>query len=231
MKREEVLAAAGRYLRRNPGEVGRMIRSAFGLRLGVPIDALRWLAGELTKSSTKARDIDIESVPPGFRVSATVDAMKTTLRAGAVIYIERVVANGHEMRVEIRLEEVRADLVRDADTPVAMLLKSGALDLSKPGNLVRYIPNTPAFLVEAKDKRIVLDLMKHPAIAKNPTTRAAIELLTSLVTVHGVETDEGHLDVSLRALPAGVFAAARNVREHLVVPGLARARLLLPRTR
>jgi hypothetical protein len=227
MDRQEVLEAARTYLRRHPTELGRIVRSAFGLRLGVPLDALRWLADQASKSG-KARDIQIDAVPPGFRVAATVDLMGTMVRAGAVVYVERVVVNGHEMRVEIRLEEVRLTLVEDSDSSVALLIKSGALDLSKPGNLVKHVPNLPPFLVEARDKKIVLDFIRHPAIARNPTARAAVELLTSIMTVHGVETDEGHLDVAFRALPAGVFAAARNVRQHLVLPGLRRARLLLP---
>jgi hypothetical protein len=230
MKRDALLRAITGYLRRNPREVTRMMRSLIGLRLGVPIDAVRWF-GERASNSGKAEDVEIDSVPPGIRVAATIDLMKTTVRASSVVYIERMVVNGEQMRVEVRLEKVALQLVEDSDSPVAMLIKSGALDLSRPGNLVRHLPDKPPFLIEAVDNRIVLDLMKHPKIGGRAAVRNAISVVTSFVTVHGVETDDRHLDVSLRALPDGVFHAAREVRRHVVSPGIKRARLFLPRMR
>ncbi|MCS6797600.1 MAG: hypothetical protein NZ898_03560 [Myxococcota bacterium] len=227
MNRREILRAARDYLRRHPEEIGRIVRSAFGLRLGVPIDALRWLASRLA-DGVRAQDVRIEAVPPGLRLEATVALMGTSVRAGAVVHVERVIATGGALRVELRLEDVRLRLIDEtASTPVAMLIRSGALDLSRPGDLIRHLPRLPPWLVEASGRRVVLDFARHPAIAEHPGARAAVELLTSLVTVHGVETDEEHLDVSLRALPSGLRVAARNVRQHVLRPGLRRARLLL----
>jgi hypothetical protein len=203
------------------------MRSLLGLRLGVPLDAFRWLA-EQAEASGKAQDIDIDSVPPGIKVAATVDLMRTMVRANAVVYIDRMVLNGQKLQIDLRLEGVRLELVEDSDSPVAMLIKSGALDLSKPGNLVKHMPDLPPVLVSAHDDRIVLDLMKHPKIGGDPRARNLISLITSVVTVHGIETDEQHFDVSLRAFQDGVVNAAREVRRHVLAPGLKRARLLLP---
>lgn len=228
--REVALSALTAYVRRNPGEVGRFIRSLIGLRLGVPIDLFRWL-GEQAESSGKAEDIEVDAVPPGVRVAATVDLMKTVVRASAVVYVERMVLTGEQLRVEVRLENVALRLIGESDTPVAMLIKSGALDLSRPGNLVKHMPDLPPVLVEADGNRIVLDLMRHPKVGGNRGVRNAVSLATSLLTVHGVETDERHLDVSLRAFPDGIFHAAREVRRHLLVPGIRRARLFLPGSR
>lgn len=226
MRRDAVVQALGAYLRRHPGEVGRFIRSALGLRLGVPIDAFRWL-GEQAEASGKAEDIEIDPMPPGIRAAATVDLMKTTVRASAVVYVERLVLTGDQLRIELRLENVSLTLMEDSDSPVAMLIKSGALDLSKPGNLVKHMPDLPPVLVEAEGNKIVLDLMRHPKIG-NESVRNTVSLVTSLLTVHGVETDDSHLDVSFRAFPEGVFRAAREVRRNLIVPSIRRARLLLP---
>lgn len=230
LQRDAVVQAMAGYLRRHPGEVGRFIRSLVGLRLGVPIDVFRWL-GDQAEASGKAEDIQVESVPPGVRVGATVDLMKTTVRASAVVYVERMVITGDQLRVEVRLENVALRMVEDSDTPVAMLIKSGALDLSKPGNLVKHMPDLPPVLVEAEGNRIVLDLMRHPKVGGSRSVRNAVSLVTSLLTVHGVHTDERHLDVSFRAFPEGVFHAAREVRRNLIVPGIRRARLLLPGSR
>jgi hypothetical protein len=223
--REEALRAARRFLTRHPTEIGRAMRSVLGLRLGVPIDGLRWLATQAEKSG-KVKDLVITPVPPGIAIGATVDQMKTTLRISANVYVERVRANANELRIELRLEKVAVSLVGmpDPPTPVAMLVQSGVLDLSKPGDVVKRLPGMPPMIADASGDRIILDLMKLPAIAKNERLRRRIEVITSVLTVHGVETDEDHLDVSLRAAPEGVFKAARTVRDLVVRPRLDRAR-------
>jgi hypothetical protein len=227
MTPDAVLKGMTGYLRRHPGEVARIVRSLIGLRLGVPIDVFRWL-GEQAAASGKAEDVEIDPVPPGTRVAATINAMRTPIRASAIVYIERMVLTGEQLRIEVRLEKVDLKLAGESDSPVATLIKSGALDLSQPGNLVKHLSPKPPMLVEAEGSRIVLDLMRHPKIGGRPAVRNAISVATSLLTVHGVETDENHLDVSFRALPSGVFHAARQVRRHVVLPGIKRARFFLP---
>lgn len=222
-----LLETAKRYFQRNPDELRRFIRSALGLRLGVPLDALRWLADQAARGGP-ATDIEIEAVPPGFRVTAKLDLMKTPIRAGAVIYIERLRISGSELRIELRLEEVSLRLAGESFSPVALLIKSGALDLTRPGNLLKHLPNLPPFLVEAFENKLVLDLMKHPKVAGNPQARRIISALTSVVTLHGIETDENHVDVAFRAFPEGLRHAARSLRAHILEPAAERVRAFLP---
>jgi hypothetical protein len=70
--------------------------------------------------------------------------------------------------------------------------------------------------------------MKHPKIGRNRAIRKALGLVSSIVTVHGVESDEGHLDVLLRAFPRGVGGAVRAVRDHLFTDGPPWIRGMLP---
>ena len=120
-------------------------------------------------------------MPPGVRLGASLDLMGTPVRASAVVYIERVRANATELCLEIRLAEVSLKVTDDTSTtPIAALLKSGALDLSKPGNLVMYMPKRPPILVDAKDDRIVIDLMRHPKFAKNETAQRLVRVLAPL---------------------------------------------------
>jgi hypothetical protein len=214
-------------LRAHPEEIGRAVRSALGLRFGVPLAALRWLGAQAERAG-KVEDFNIDAVPPGLRVSGNVDMMQTPIRASAVIFIERVVFNEEELTVALRLEEVDLKLNGESETPVAALIKSGALDLSNPGTLVAYMPGRSPILAEAIGNRIVLDLMRDPKIGKNPLVRRAVSLLTSFVTLHGIETDPKHVDVSFRALPVGLGGAVRSVRKHLVLPSMSR---FLPRAR
>lgn len=217
--------AARGYLRDNPSEITRAIRNAFGLRLGVPLAALRWF-GKQAEKAGKVEDLKIDAVPPGIRVSASIDLMHTPIRAGAIIYIDRIVFDDDEMTVALRLEEVLLKLNGDAQTPVAALIKSGALDLSNPGSLVGFMPNRNPIIAEAKDNRIVLDLMRDPRVGQNPMVRSLVAVLTSVVTLRDIESDDRHLEIGFRALPAGIRGAARNLRRHVIMPSIGK---LLPR--
>ena len=220
------LNAASGYLRRNPTEVMRAARNLVGLRAGVPVDALRWLMAEAAKGG-KIEDPVITEVPPGLRVTASVDLMKTPVRASAVVYIDRVLIDPAQIRLDIRLEEIWMEVIGDAATPVAALLRSGALDLSKPGELAKYM-DLPPVIVEARENKVCLDLMRDPKIGKNPVVLRALNIVTPLLTMHGVESDEEHLTVVFRAFPRGLGTAAGALRTHLFRPGLKRVRALLP---
>lgn len=222
----KAFSAATGYLRRHPSEVTRGIRNLIGLRAGVPIDALRWLMEQAAKGG-KIEDPVITEVSPGLRVTASVDLMKTPVRASAVVYIDRVRLDSDQIRLDVRLEEIWVEVIGDATTPVAALLRSGALDLSKPGELAKYM-DLPPVIVEARDNRLSIDLMREPKIGDNPVVRQALAVVTPLVTMHGIESDEEHLNIVFRALPQGVGSAASAVRTHLFQPGFRRVRALIP---
>jgi hypothetical protein len=210
-----IALAIAAYLREHPEELLRVAKNLIAFRFGVPLAALRWLAAQPRRKGPS--DVEIEAVPPGVRVLANVDLMGTPIRAGATLYIEGVVVNDSHFSVEIRLSDVTLTLLDDtSQTPVAALLKSGALDLSRPGNLVAYMPKRPAMLVEARDDRIVLDLLRHPRLAKSRRLRKLAALLEPLISVSAVGTDyQEHLHVELRPLPRGLRDAAKAVRERL----------------
>ncbi len=220
------LSAAGGYIRRNPTEISRSLRNLLGLRAGVPVDALRWLMEQAAKGG-KIEDPVITEVPPGLRVTANVDLMKTPVRASSIVFIDRVKIDSDQIRLEVRLEEIWMEVIGESHTPVAALLRSGALNLSKPGELAKHM-DLPPVIVEARDNRLVLDLMREPKIGQNPVVRQALSILTPLVTMHGIETDEDHLQIVFRALPQGVSSAANALRTHLFQPGVKRVRALLP---
>jgi hypothetical protein len=97
-------------------------------------------------------------------------------------------------------------------TPVAALVQSGALDLSKPGNLVAFIPKRPPLIVDAKDDRIVIDALKIPKVADNPKIRKALAVATPLLQVRAIRSKDDHLDVHLRASLSGLGTAVAAAR-------------------
>lgn len=212
MEAFRVVEAMFSYLREHPEELLRALRNAVALRVGLPVAALRYLAGQ-AKGRKAPKDIEIGTVPPGVRLGASFELMGTPLRAGAEIYVERVRLGAEELRFEVRLANVSLKVLDDrVESPLAALLKSGALDLSKPGNLVAYMPKRPAMLVEARDDRITLDLFRHPKLRDDARVKRLISLLSPLVTVSAIETVNDHLDVALTAFPSGFGGAVEQVR-------------------
>jgi hypothetical protein len=200
------------YLKQHPEEILRALRGAIGLRFGVPMDAVRYFARELGGGPKAPQDVVIEAAPPGLRLAATVDAMGTPLRAVAVIYIEELDISTTQLRIGVRVEGLTLTVLGDAQSPIAGLLKSGALDLSKPGNLVSILPKRPAFLIDAKDDRFVVDLMKVRTIAANPKLKRALSVVTPVLGVRALKTRDDHLDLHLKADLSGVPSAIAAAR-------------------
>ena len=208
----KALRAGIDYLRRNPTELIYVAKSAAGLKIVVPLDALRWLSDHSKGGKRAPKDVVIGGKPPAITVEATVDLMGTGVRVGASIKFEELRLGSDELRIALKLSDVRMQALGDANSPVAALLKSGALDLSKPGNLANFLPKRPAALVEARDDVIVLDLMKVGKIAGNGRLRRLLGVVTPVFEIREVRVGDDHLILSWRPRPGGVLSAARALR-------------------
>jgi hypothetical protein len=207
-----ILNAAKTYLRDHPEEIVRALKGAAGLRVGVPLDAFRYFARELAGGKKMPKDIEIDSAPPGLRISMTVEAPGSTLRVSLALFVEEVNISKDELRLGIRIADLKLKVLEGFQTPVAALVQSGALDLSKPGNLVAFIPKRPPMIIDAKDDRIVIDALKIPNLASNPRIRKALSVATPLLTVRAIRSKDDHLDVHLKASLGGLGTAITAAR-------------------
>jgi hypothetical protein len=205
-----VLERAARWMRSHPEELIGAALDAVALRLTVPLDALRFLVRQL-KGKNAPEDVEMVAVPPGLRVAATLNAMKTKLRASATLLIEEMRLGPEELRFSLRLRHVSLAVIGQSDSPVATLVNSGALDLSRPGKLVANLPKRPPFIVEADGDRLVIDLMRDPKLARK--LRRAAGVLTPLVTVTGVESKGDVMTLQLACFPEGLLGALGSIRE------------------
>ncbi|MEZ4400556.1 MAG: hypothetical protein R3B06_11090 [Kofleriaceae bacterium] len=206
------LRSAGRFVVKNPTTMLSMARHALGMRIAVPLDAVRWFIASTPPSKKAPQDVTVLARPPAVAVGATIDLMGTTVRASASIKVETIEVAPEQLKVKIRLANIDLKVLGDALTPVAALIKSGALDLSKPGNLLKFMPKKPDVLLEAQDDVMVLDLMRNPKVRQNEKVRRVLETLTPVVNVTGISTDGDFLVLQLRATPLGIpraFNAAR----------------------
>ena len=112
-----ILNAATDYLKTHPEEILRAARGALGLRVGVPLDALRYFARELTGGTKLPRDIEIDSAPPGLRIAMTVEAAGSTLRVSQILYVEEVNVASDEIRVALRVAELSLKVLEGFNPP------------------------------------------------------------------------------------------------------------------
>ena len=207
------LRSAGRFVAKNPTTMLSMARHALGMRIAVPLDALRWFIANTPPSKKAPQDVTITPRPPAIGIGATVDLMGTTVRAGASIRVDQIEVGDEKFKVWLRLSDVTMKVLGESATPVAGLIKSGALDLSKPGNLAKFMPKKSPVLVEAHDDVIVLDLMQDPKIAANVRVRGILGTLTPVVQVSSLSTEGDMLIMQLRASPFGLPRALNAARQ------------------
>ena len=174
------------------------------MRIAVPLDAIRWFVANAPQSKKAPTDVSISARPPAIHVGATLELMGSKLRASSAVRVEELRIHPDELRLTLRLDDVDMRVLDKSQTPFYGLIKSGALDLSKPGNLANFMPQKPPALIEAHDDLLVLDLMKIPKIAKNQRLRQVLSRLTPVVNVSALRTDGDFLIVALKATPLGI---------------------------
>jgi hypothetical protein len=207
--RDALKAGAG-YLRRNPKEILSVARGAAGLRLVVPLDALRWLVDKMP-SKKGPKDVVIGTAPPALSIGATSAIMGNSFRATSNIKIEDIQASTNELTVTLRVNGLKLEALGTQDSPMANLFK--AMDLSKPANLLNMMPGgRPPALIDASGDRFVIDLLKVPKIASNPLVRRMLEIVTPLVQIGEVRTEDDRLIVSLRIRSGGLTQALAAFR-------------------
>lgn len=207
------LRSAGRFIAKNPTTMLSMARHALGMRIAVPLDSLRWFIANTPPSQKAPQDVTITPRPPAIGIGATVDLMGTTVRANASIRVDQIEVGDDKFRVTLRLSDVTMKVLGESFTPVAGLIKSGALDLSKPGNLAKFMPKKSPVLVEAHDDVLVLDLMQVPKFAANDRVRGLLGTLTPVIQVAGLSTEGDFLILQLRASPFGIPRALSAARQ------------------
>ena len=195
------LRSASRYVVKNPTTLFNVARHALSMRLAVPLDALRWFVENTPPGKKSPTDVTINAVPPAVHFGATVELMGSKLRVNAAIKVEELRIEPEQMRLMLRLSDVQMKVLDRSETPISGLIKSGALDLSKPGNLANFMPKKPPALVEARDDILVLDLMRVPKLANNLRLRKVLQRLTPVMNVQALKTEGDFLIVALRATP------------------------------
>jgi len=205
----EALRAGTAYLLGNPGELFTVVKGAAGFKVVVPIDALRWVLGKVVRGKRAPRELTLGTSPPALHIGALVEVMGNGLRAGADITINDLAISTSELRVELSINNLSLEAENPA-SPMAQMIK--AIDVTKPANLMSFIPKKPAAIVEAVGNRVVLDLMRVEKLAANPTFKKIIGIAAPLLGRIQISTDADHLIVAVHPRLAGVASAISALR-------------------
>lgn len=204
----EALQDGFSYLLANPVFLVRAAVNAARLRLGIPLDALRWLIARLAQGPKVPKDIELRPIAPGLHVAGSLNMMGTPLRVSATLHFDSARATSDQVLLGVRVRDLAVKA--PAESPVTQMV--GALDLSKPGNLMMFLPRRPAALVEARDDLFVFDLLKVGKFASNTRLRRGLLALSEILVVRDLSVEDELLVLSLRALPMGLPAALSRVR-------------------
>lgn len=196
------------YLASNPTYLLRSAVNAARMRLGIPLDGVKWLLGKAARGKLPP-DLRLEAVPPGLRISATANVMGAAMFASALLTVEQVVLGVDSLRVSLRVRELT--IKPPPESPIASMLMM--MDLTKPGDLLGFMPMKPPMIISAHGDLFVLDLVKLPKLAKNPLARRIIAAMSEVLSVKELATEGDLLVLGLGTSPLGFMAAIGHLRD------------------
>lgn len=206
----EAARASADYLTRRPALLWSLVKNAAGLRIAIPLDALRWLIGKTVRGKRAPKHLGLFAADRAVGVEIEGEVMSNQFAGSLLVHIEEVRLTPDEVRFALRLSDVKMQALGGEMSPLGMLLKS--MDLTKPATLLNFIPSRPPALVEAAADKLVLDLLRTPSLANNPKARRVISTLAALFEVVGLYTEDDNLVLALRTKPAGLPSALAALR-------------------
>ena len=210
-KLKELVQALSGYLARNPKTLVEVARHAVQLRVAIPMDLLRWVAARF-HGGARVKAITLEARPPAIRVGTTTALMGAEICAGATLTVEELALNGEELRLHLRVQDLSLEVPENPNHPIVVMVSSGALDLSKPANLLSFLPNKPGAVVSAEGDRFVLDLLKIPRLRDDTRLRKLLNTLAPVLELRSISTDEDMLVLRFGLHPRGVLEALQAAK-------------------
>ncbi len=199
-----------------PSQMLRLAANAFSGRISIPLSLLRDWSARVSDEAT----ISLEPASPGLRIRGKAYALGAPISFAARIDAEGVLVREAERTIRLTLSEVELSTPDDAPGPLADAIRRGMIDTQNPGTLVGNMISLPDFVVEAKGRTVVVDLMRIPALTKDERVRAAIAAATSYLCVDEIRVSESSIDLRLALLPGGAKEAALSTARAALIPAI-----------
>jgi hypothetical protein len=192
------------YLLSHPMLPLQSARNAMHRELTVPLAILRW-AIDRRPPGKGPEKIELFAADPALGVGLVVDLFGTKLEVSSEITVESIELREDALNIALRVANLR--LGAPEGSPAAMMVKS--LDLSKPAALMNMMPQKHSALVDARDDRFVIDLLKIKALARNPYLKRVLAAL-SFVRVTGARVEGDNLAIELDVSPLSAPSALKR---------------------
>jgi hypothetical protein len=190
----------------HPLFLAQSAKNALHRELTIPIALLQWAIDRRPRGKGPER-IELYHADPALGLRLTVDLYGTKLDVSCELTIESIAPRRDALEIALRVRNLKLEAPQGS--PAEMMVKS--LDLSRPAALMAMMPQKHSALVEARDDRFVLDLLKIRALGNNVVLRRVLTAL-SFLTVAGARADGDALalriDVSPMAAPGALRDAA-----------------------
>lgn len=212
LKVSQILRTLGRYAASHPRMFGEIARHAINRRLAIPLDLVRWGASLMPSGDKAPKDVTVIAQPPALGLGATANVMGTELRVDAALLVDAIDATNEAVKITFRVKDLRASVLNNLQGNLAKLLASGALNLSKPASLLNFVPKRPPAILEAKEDRFVIDLLRFPKLAQNPAFQKALRTVTPILAIGDIHTEGDLLVIGLKANPRGLRESFQALR-------------------
>jgi len=200
--------------RLEPAQALRLVTQALRGRIAIPLSAVR---DRLASLSDKV-ELDVAEAPPGLRVRGRAHALGAPIAFSARIEAEGIEVQAERRTVRIRLSEVALATDEDAPGPLAEAIRTGMIDTANPATLIGNMISLPDMVVAAEGQDVVIDLMRAPAINRDPMLRAAFAAATSYLCVAGIQVADDAIELKFGILPAGIREAALSTTRAALTP-------------
>jgi hypothetical protein len=195
------------YLVSKPDYLLRSAVNATKLRFGLPMDAVSWLLGKLSRGKLP-EDLTLVAMPPGVRFAATFNVMGTALFVSAVVSVDTVQLSADSIRISLHIRDLAVK--PPPDSPMTAMLMM--MDLSKPGDMLAFLPFRPSVILSAQGDEFVLDLLQLPKLKQNALARRLVAAVSEVLTIRELGTEDDMLVIGLRAMPSGIVSALGHLR-------------------
>lgn len=191
-------------LQKSPRLLLLMFTQALKHRWLLPLDAIRFFLEKGLHDVTMIEDWSLQAKPPGLLLRAKLSIMENHVQVSVVVSIVEIKWTEQCFRIRVQADEVHVHA--PSDSPIHSML--ALVDLTKPGDLIAWLPSAVPGLVEGTGNQVVFDLFEIPAIRNKRGLMRMLQAIPHIARLVSVRAGRNVLVLQwqcmLRNLPAAI---------------------------
>lgn len=193
-------------LQKSPRLLLLIFTQALKHRWIVPLDTIRFFLERGLKDIPMVQDWSLQAKPPGLLIHAKLSIMDNSVQVSMVLSIVQVDWTEEHFRIRVQADNVQVHA--PSDSPIHSML--ALVDLTKPGDLIAWLPSAIPGLVEGAGNQLVFDLFEIPAIRNKHWVLRTLQAIPHIARLVSVRAGRNVLVLQwhcmLRNLPAALHS-------------------------